>query len=126
MLSPSATVRIVVLAALLAGVGAVLVAAPAVARPPQATHIVQLRPGTTLADGRVLVRAAGGRVTGTLPIINSVAVRMSGGSVSALAHDPHVAAVTANSGVAPQTVTPAPPDPNTTAAAVDPDRKSVV
>ena len=120
MLSPRASLRVVVVAALLAALGAGLVTAPALARPPHATHIVQLGPGTTLAEGRVLVHAAGGRVTGTLPIINAVAVRMSAGSVSALARDPHVAAVTANSGVAPQTVTPAAPDPNTTAATVDP------
>ena len=116
MLSPTARLRVVVVAALLAALAALLVAAPALARPLRATHIVQLRAGTTLAEGRVLVRAAGGRVTGTLPIINAVAVRLSAGSVSALARDPHVAAVTANSGVAAQTVTPAAPDTSTTGA----------
>jgi serine protease AprX len=120
MYTPTARLRVLILAALLAALGAALVAAPALARPQQATHIVQLRPATTLAEGRALVRASGGRVTGTLPIINSVAVRMSAGSVSALAREPHVAAVTANSGVAPQAVPAAVPDPNTTAATVDP------
>src|SRR3954469_20238589 len=120
MLSPTASPRVVLVAALVTVLGVVLVAAPAQARPRQATHIVQLRPGTTLAEGRMLVRAAGGHVSGTVPIIHSVAVRMPARSVSALTRDPHVAAVTANSGVAPQTVTPAAPDPNATAATADP------
>jgi serine protease AprX len=115
MRSPTARRRIPILVALLAAVGALLVAAPALARPRPATQIVRLRPGTTLVEGRALVRAAGGHVTGTLPIINSVAARMSAGSVSAIARDPHVVAVTANSGVAPQAVTPGAVD-----AAADP------
>jgi serine protease AprX len=115
MRSPTARPRIPILVALLAAVGALLVAAPALARPRSATQIVRLRPGTTLVEGRALVRAAGGHVTGTLPIINSVAARMSAGSVSAIARDPHVVAVTANSGVAPQAVTPGAVD-----AAADP------
>jgi serine protease AprX len=122
MLSPTASLRVALVAAFLATLGVVLAAAPApaLARPQRATHIVQLRPGTTLAEGRGLVRAAGGRVTGALPIINSVAVRLSAGSALALARDPHVAAVTANSGVAPQAVTAGAPDPNAPAATVDP------
>jgi serine protease AprX len=115
MRSPTVRPRIPVLVALLAAVGALLVAAPALARPQAATQIVRLRPGTTLVEGRALVRAAGGHVTGTLPIINSVAARMSAGSVSAIARDPHVVAVTANSGVAPQAVPPGAVD-----AAADP------
>src|SRR4051794_10507681 len=102
---PTALLRVPILVALFAAIGAQLVAAPALARPRPATQIVRLRPGTTPAEGRALVRAAGGRITGTLPIINAVAARMPAGSVSAVARDSHVAVVTANSGVAPQTVT---------------------
>ena len=114
MFLPTARLRVILVAALLTTLGVAVIAAPAHARTRQASHIVQLRPTTTLAEGRMLVRAAGGRVTGTLPIINALAVRMGAGSVSALSRDRHVAAVTANSGVAPQTVTPA------AAAAADP------
>src|SRR4051794_1433794 len=106
MRSPAALLRPLVLVALLVAVGPQLLAAPALALPRPATQIVRLRPGTTLAEGRALVRAAGGHVTGTLPIINAVAARMSAGSVSAIAREARVAAVTANNGVAPQAVTP--------------------
>jgi len=119
---PPATTRLLrtpILVALIAAACALAAAAPASARPQAATHIVQLRPGTTLAQGRALVRAAGGRVTATVPIINSVAGRLPAGAAAALARDPHVAAVSANSGVAPQTVT-APADASPTATSADP------
>src|SRR3954465_7784144 len=103
---PTARLPVPVVVVLLAAALALLVAAPAVAGPRPATQIVRLPPGTSLLEGRALVRAAGGHVTGTLPIIHSVAARMSAGSVSAIARDSHVVAVIANSGVAPQAVTP--------------------
>src|SRR4051795_6349632 len=112
---PTARLPVPVVVVLLAAALALLVAAPAVAGPRPATQIVRLHPGTSLLEGRALVRAAGGHVTGTLPIINAVAARMSAGSVAAIARNSHVAAVTANSGVAPQAVTSPPVD-----AAADP------
>src|SRR5690349_20119910 len=58
-----------------------------------ATHIVHLRSGVTLGDVAAAVRAAHGRVTGRLPIIRGLAVRLSRRSRAALARDPRVAAV---------------------------------
>jgi serine protease AprX len=73
-------------------------AAPASAQP-QATHIVQLRPGASLDQGRALVRAAGGRPTGSLPLIRSVAARLPAGARAGLAADARVAAVSVNARV---------------------------
>jgi serine protease AprX len=78
------------------------VAAPASAAELQATHIVQLRPGVTLDQGRALVRAAGGRPTGTLPLIRSVAARLPAGARVAVAHDARVASVSANARIRSQ------------------------
>src|SRR5215212_5616020 len=63
---------------------------------PRATHIVQLRDGVTLADGAAAVRAAHGRVTGRLPIIRGLAVRLSRSDRAVLARDPRIKAVTVN------------------------------
>jgi serine protease AprX len=63
---------------------------------PRATHIVQLRDGVALTEGRTLVRAAHGRVTGTVPIIRGLAVRLSAGARARLARDPRIAAVSVN------------------------------
>jgi serine protease AprX len=71
-------------------------AAPAGAAEVSATHIVQLRPGVSLEQGTAIVQAAGGRVTGELPLIRGVAARLSAGSVAALAGSGRVAAVSAN------------------------------
>src|SRR4051794_21696739 len=71
-------------------------AAPAHAAEPAATHIVQLERGVPLAEGRSLVRAAGGQVTGTVPIIHGVAARLAAGARSAVAHDDRVKAVSVN------------------------------
>jgi serine protease AprX len=77
-------------------------AAPAGAAAPQATHIVQLRPGVSLDQGKALVRAAGGRPTGTLPLIRSVAARLPAGARVAVAHDARVASVSANARIRSQ------------------------
>ena len=63
--------------------------------------IVQLRSGVSLADGRTLVRANGGRVTDTLPIINGLGVRMRAGAAARLGGDPSVRAVSPNGRVRP-------------------------
>jgi len=84
---------------------ALLTATTATAAPaatPVATHIVQLEPGVAPAEGARLVRSAGGRVTGRLPIINGLAVRLPASGVTAVGHDVRVKAVTANSRVASQ------------------------
>ena len=84
-------------------IAALLLAVPASAQAaPRTTHIVQLRDGVTLADGAAAVRSAHGRVTGRLPIIDGLAVRLSRGARSALARDPRVDAVTVNGRIGPQ------------------------
>jgi serine protease AprX len=69
-----------------------------------ATDIVQLRHGVSLTDGAALVRAAHGDVTGRLPIINGLAVRLPADDRARLARDPRVAAVSANAQVRSLTV----------------------
>ena len=61
-----------------------------------ATHIVQLRAGVSLAEGRAAVRAAHGQVAGALPIISGLAVRLPAGARARLAHDAADRAVSAN------------------------------
>jgi serine protease AprX len=75
---------------------ALAAAAPAQAADRAATHIVQLERGVSLAQGRSLVRAAGGQVTGTVPIIRGVAARLPAGARSALVRDERVKAVSVN------------------------------
>jgi hypothetical protein len=89
------------LSALLIGVillalAAAAAAAPAHAADRAATHIVQLERGVPLAEGRSLVRATGGHVTGTVPIIRGVAARLPAGARSALDRDDRVKAVSVN------------------------------
>jgi serine protease AprX len=67
-----------------------------------ATYIVQLRSGVSIATGDALVRADGGRVTQELPIIDGLAAKLGGGSLAAVRGDARVKAVTADHGVAPQ------------------------
>jgi serine protease AprX len=61
-----------------------------------ATHIVQLRGGVSPSEGGAIVRAAGGRVTATLPIINGVAARLSPNAQHRLAGDGRIARVSVN------------------------------
>jgi serine protease AprX len=75
-------------------------AGPAQAASPRASHIVQLREGVTLAEGRAAVRAAGGQVADTLPIIRGLAVRI--GSAGRLRNDPRVDAVSVNARIRSQ------------------------
>jgi serine protease AprX len=80
--------------------GVVLAVPPAQAAP--ATHIVVLEPGTSLTEGGALVRAAGGRVAGRLPIIRGLAVRLPAGARATLTGDPRVRTVSVNAGVRPR------------------------
>jgi serine protease AprX len=86
---------------LIAGVFAAI-AAPAQAGSRTATHIVQLGDGVSLAEGRVIVAAAHGQVTGAVPLINGLAVRLPAGAQKKLARDHRIAAVTANTSIRPQ------------------------
>jgi serine protease AprX len=89
--------------ALLLGLLCILVMATgAQAAPRAATDIVQFRPDVSLAQGREIVRAAGGRTTQELRIIRGLAVHVSGAGRTALARDPRVRAVSRNAGVRPQ------------------------
>lgn len=91
-------------AALTVSLAAALLAAlalPAWAAP-AATHIVQLRAGVSAAAGRSAVRTAHGSVTGSLPIIRGLAVRLPVGGPAALRRDPRIAAVSLNARVRAQ------------------------
>jgi serine protease AprX len=91
------------LLALLAGVMAIAFgAAPAHGATPAATSIVQLRHGVSAQDGERAVRAAGGRATGRLPIIDGLAARLDARGERALRHDPRVLHVSPNGAVRPQ------------------------
>jgi serine protease AprX len=102
--APPASVRRIrwALTGLLLAVLLATTAAPVHAATPVATHIVQLASGVSPADGAALVRSAGGRVTGKLPIINGLAVRLPVSGVKAVQRDGRVKALTANARVAPQ------------------------
>src|SRR5215213_1394908 len=91
----SAMLRRALMLPALAGV-VLAMAAPAHAASRPATHIVQLRDGVSLAEGRAIVRAAHGRVTGSLPIIDGLAVRLPRGARAVLLRDPGIAAVSLN------------------------------
>jgi len=67
-----------------------------------ATHIVQLRAGVSLAQGRTAVDAAGGEVSGELPIIRGLAVQLSARARARLAHDPSIAAIAINAPIRSQ------------------------
>jgi serine protease AprX len=77
-------------------------AGSAQAAPHPATHIVQLRGGVSLAEGKAAVRAAHGQVADTLPIINGLAVRLPSGARARLAHDARIAAISANASIRSQ------------------------
>jgi serine protease AprX len=57
---------------------------------------VQLRGDVSPAEGGAIVRAAGGQVTGRLPIINGVAARLSPRAQTRLADDGRIARVSVN------------------------------
>ena len=84
---------------LLLALAVAVLAAPAQAASRAPTHIVQLRPDVSLYEGRAIVRAAGGRVTGALPIIHGLAASLPAGAGSELFGDPAVAGLTINAGV---------------------------
>src|SRR5215208_3922138 len=61
--------------------------------------IVQLRSGTSLSEGRALVRSLGGKVTRRLRIINGLGAVVSPAAADALERDARVRAVSANAAV---------------------------
>ena len=61
--------------------------------------IVQLRAGTSLSEGRALVRSVGGKVSRELSIINGLGAVVSPAGADALEHDARVRAVSANAPV---------------------------
>jgi serine protease AprX len=78
---------------------AALCALPAQASAQAPKNIVQLRPGVSQALGKQLVRDAGGRVRGVVPIIHGLAADLGARAQLRLARDPRVAAVSANARV---------------------------
>ena len=66
--------------------------------------IVQMDAGSAPAAGKAAVRAAGGKVTGELPIINGFAAELSSGAADRLADADGVKAVTVDNAVKPQGV----------------------
>ena len=62
----------------------------------QVEAIVQFNTGVEPGEARQLVRAAGGRVTGDLHVINGLAARMSAGEANRLASHEGVRAVSLN------------------------------
>ncbi|HEX6024829.1 MAG TPA: S8 family peptidase [Solirubrobacter sp.] len=75
-------------------------AGAAQAASPRATHIVQLSEGVTLEEGRSAVRAAGGQVADTLPLINGLAVRIE--STERLRGDARIESVSRNAPIRSQ------------------------
>jgi serine protease AprX len=67
-----------------------------------ATHIVRLRAGVPLAQGQAAVNAAGGTVTGQLPIIRGLAAELTREAQARLAHDPSIAAIDVNAPIRSQ------------------------
>ena len=81
-------------------VAGLLAAARAEARAERGTEvIVQLRGGTSLAEGRALVRSLGGTVSRELSIINGLGAVVSPAAADELEHDSRVRAVSANAPV---------------------------
>jgi serine protease AprX len=89
---------------ILSVIAVVLGVAPGLARAASsdATHIVQLRAGASLAQGRAAVVAAGGVVTGELPIIRGLAVQLPPRGRARLARNGAIAAVDVNAPIRSQ------------------------
>jgi serine protease AprX len=90
------------LLALIATLVSAAVLAPSASAAAGGTYIVQLAPSTSQSQGAAAVSAAGGRVTGRLPIIRGLAARLSAREAAALGRDPRVEHVSANAGVKTQ------------------------
>ena len=86
----------------LAIAAAALVPATAEARDRHVEVIVQMDAGHRAAEGEAAVRAAGGEVTGDLPIINGFAAELTSGAAEALEAADGVKAVTVDNAVKPQ------------------------
>jgi serine protease AprX len=125
------SVRAAIIGCLFAFALAALAApAPATSRAPtQAahrapTHIIQLEAGVSLAEGRAIVRAAGGRVAGSLPIIHGLAASLPAGSGSALLRDPAVRGITVNAGMRNSSMSPEGEELTTASASDEPTTAS--
>ena len=81
-----------------------LVPAAVEASPQRVEVIVQMEAGSPPAGGKAAVRAAGGTVTGDLPIINGFAAELSSGAAERLTDADGVKAVTVDNAVEPQGV----------------------
>jgi serine protease AprX len=90
------------LLALIAALVSAAVLAPSAGAAAGRTYIVQLATGTSQSQGTDAVAAAGGRVSGRLPIINGLAVELDAGEAAQLSHDPRVKHVSPNAGVKAQ------------------------
>ena len=104
MNKPIAPGRIRWAVAWLAIAAATLVPAAAEAREQRVEVIVQMDAGHRAAEGKAAVRAAGGEVTGDLPIINGFAAELAPGAAGALEAADGVKAVTVDNAVKPQGV----------------------
>jgi serine protease AprX len=92
-------------AATLDGGASPVLAKLAASRPAkQVEAIVQFQAGIEPGEARQLVRAAGGRVTGDLHVINGLAARMSAGEANRLAARDGVRAVSLNAAAKPQSI----------------------
>ena len=96
---PSGRIRWAVVALVASIFAAVPAAAPAAER---VEVIVQMDAGRSAATGKSAVRAAGGKVTGELPIVNGFAAELSAGAVDRLEDAEGVKAVTVDNAVEPQ------------------------
>ena len=67
---------------------------------------MQFQPGTAERSARALIRGHRGRVTGRLPVIHGLAVRLPAGQARRLARADGVIGVTLNTRVKPQGVEP--------------------
>jgi serine protease AprX len=70
--------------------------------PRDATHVVQIARGTSLADGARLVRASGGTVLGRIGLIHALAVRARPGQAARLVGQRGIAHLSRNAHVRPQ------------------------
>jgi len=95
-------IRWAILCLALAASGSVPAAAQA--SPQRVEVIVQMDAGSAPAAGKAAVRAAGGRVTGDLPIVNGFAAELSAPAAGRLAEADGVKAVTVDNAVEPQGV----------------------
>src|SRR4051794_2433312 len=79
-----------------------LIALPVATAAAQSKVVVQLQPGASVTDAAAIVRAAGGRITHDLPIVNGFAASVPKPDVATVAGLPGVVAVTPDRQLRPQ------------------------